>query len=94
MPEALTRTLPPVPEGREDYRVTRVELDWERPRVAVVLHSQTGTRIGHQYEGPVARDLLRALNTANLSAQSLHRRVLQRLVQDGIVTGAITGAPD
>ncbi len=47
-----------------------------------------------RYEGSIAMTLLLALNTANLTIKSLERRVLERLIADGLLAGAVTGLPD
>lgn len=93
MAEALTVTTPPVPAVSKDYTVMRLELDWENSRIAVKLQAG-GETVGHAYQGAQAVAMLRALNKADLSAQSLHRRILQRLIADGVVAGAISGVPD
>lgn len=43
---------------------------------------------------PIATTLMLALNKANLSTKSLHRRILERLVADGHIAGTISGTPD
>ncbi len=40
------------------------------------------------------RNAMVALNTANLSIKSPQRRILERLVADGKLTGSIAGTPD
>lgn len=93
MAEQLTVTIPPVAAVSKDYRVTRLELDWDQPRIGIKLLGPDG-EIGHAYQGPTALALLVALNKANLSTQSLHRRILTRLVADEVIVGTISGAPD
>lgn len=94
MAEAITKTLPAIPAVVVEYQVVYLELDWERARIVVKLHGSDGSRLSHNYRGDTATQLMRALNTANLSAKSLHRRVLERLVADGVIGGTISGVPD
>ncbi len=55
----------------------------------------TGIESTFQYDGATATSLMVALNKANLSTSSLHKRVLQQLVADGKLTvGTVTGTPD
>lgn len=94
MAETLTVITPPVSAVANDYRVMCVTLDWERAEIAIVLKDATGQRIGHHYRGAVAVALMRGLNKADLSVKSLHRRILERLIADGVVSGTVGGVPD
>jgi hypothetical protein len=53
-----------------------------------------GAVFGHQYYGAEAESMLKVLNTANLTVKSLHKRVLERLIADGVIEGSISGTPD
>jgi len=50
----------------------------------------------YQYAGQAALDYIKFINTANFTVKSLHKRILERLVADGIVPGGgtVTGVPD
>ena len=50
----------------------------------------------YQYTGQAAMDYIKFINTANFTTKSLHKRILERLVTDGIVPGGgtVTGTPD
>jgi hypothetical protein len=50
------------------------------------------TSIG--YEGTEATNLMVALNKANLSTKSLHRRIMEKAIADGKLSGTISGVPD
>jgi hypothetical protein len=83
--------------GTPDYRVVLLTLAYEGENgayICVGLQGSTGVRRTFTYDGQVARDLVVALNKANLSTKSLQRRVLERLVADGKLAGAIAGLPD
>lgn len=92
--EEITLTSPEVqPEIRTTkYRVSSLLLDWDNMRITVALTGNNGERRAVDYGD--AEVLLRALNTANLSTNSLHRRLMVRLLADGHLAGAIGGAPD
>jgi hypothetical protein len=83
--------------GTPDYRVVLLTLAFEGPEgsyIVIGLQGSTGTRRTFTYEGATARALILALNTVNLSVKSLQRRVLERLIADGKLAGAISGTPD
>lgn len=94
MAELVTLTTPPVAAVSVDYRVVYLELDWEARRIVVKLLGSDGSRVGHNYLGATALTMMRALNTANLTTKSLHRRIIERLIADGVITGPISGVPD
>lgn len=94
MAETITLTTPAVAAVSIDYQVVYLELDWEHARIVVRLLAPDGRRIAHNYLGATATTLMRQLNIANLSVKSLHRRVIERLVADGVVSGSIGGVPD
>lgn len=64
------------------------------PRIVVTLVGSDGTGKVHEYTGSEALTMLRALNTAPLNVKSLHRRVMERLIADGVIGGTISGVPD
>ncbi len=42
----------------------------------------------------MATTLMRVLNKANLFTKSLHKRIMEKAVADGKLTGTISGPPD
>jgi len=48
----------------------------------------------YEYSGPVATDLINLLNKANCSATSFDKRIFNRLIADGYLSGTISGTPD
>lgn len=85
-----------IPEGAVAgttlYRPVALLLDWENARITVSLVGEGGHRKKVVYDGVLT--LLKALNTANLSTKSLHKRLLEKLVADGYLVGTISGTPD
>jgi hypothetical protein len=94
MAEIIRVTTPAVPEVNTDYQVVYLELDWDHPRIVVKLRADDGKRVAHNYLGLTALTLMRQLNVANLSVMSLHRRIINRLIADGIIGGVVSGVPD
>lgn len=82
--------------------VARLRLDWADAVIEVHLREvdafniPVGNGKWHvaKYEGLDATNALRALNIANLSVKSLHRRLMERLQADGkLPAGTVSGAP-
>lgn len=92
--ELITLTTPVTTPAITTWRVASLLLDWDGARIAITLRGSGGERLTHDYSGATATTLMNALNTANLSTTSLHKRVIQRLVTDGMLTGTISGSPD
>jgi hypothetical protein len=84
------------------YRLVGLSLDWERATIVIRLRGANGETKTFTYGGndaPLAEkqkalNLMIALNKADLSVKSLQRRVLERLVADGLLAGAVSGTPD
>lgn len=77
-----------------DYRVIYLLLDWEQARIAVHVRGTNGERKEFLYEGVTATTMMTNLNKADLSVKSLHRRIMERLIADGHIQGAVIGVPD
>lgn len=75
------------------YRVSRLDLDWDGRLILVHLRGAFQETRTFSYSGTEAETLLRALNTANLSTKSLHRRILEKLTADGLLSGTVEGTP-
>jgi len=96
MAETVTLTTPEITPQitTTDYRVSYLQLDIERASVVIHLRGTNGERKEVRYDGPAATSLMGALNTANLSVKSLQRRILERIITDGRIAGAVSGSPD
>jgi hypothetical protein len=94
--EAVTLTTPEITPQitTTDYRVIGLLLEWERASIVMHLRGTNGERKECRYDGAEATTLMRALNVANLSIKSLHRRILERLIADGKIAGSVSGVPD
>lgn len=89
----LTTPFKPDPSVATDLTITKVVLDWEGELILITL-SKNGVKKHESYKGSEATTLMALLNKANLATKSLHRRILERLIADGRLSGTISGAPD
>lgn len=96
MAEVLTLTSPPPqPPQLTSWRVAQLHLNWTGANITVVLIGNNNSEtLTHTYTGTTATTFMNALNKANLSTTSLHKRVIERLVTDGVIAGTISGSPD
>lgn len=62
--------------------------------ITVRLIGQSGLTLTHTWRGESADADIVALNKANLSGTSLYRRIINKLIADGVIAGTATGTPD
>lgn len=68
-------------------------LNWKDKIIEVHIgNGVVQKRIG--YTGEEAANLMITLNKANLTTNSLHKRVLNKLIADGHIDGTVSGSPD
>jgi hypothetical protein len=90
MAETVTLTTPAT-----NYSVVSLALFWEAAHIHVVIRSQNpSSLIDHHIFGAEATTLMIALNKADLSSNSLQRRILNKMIADGVIQGTISGTPD
>ena len=94
MPEKLTLAAPVVQTSLSEVEVVFLLLNKFEKKIEIRLQGNTKELLYFYYEGPVALNLMIALNKANLSLKSLERRIIEKLMADGKLAGAIVGAPD
>lgn len=60
--------------------------------ITVILLGNTGSQFKHRYEGSVAWNFIKLVNTMNFSSpnDSFNTRILKKLNQDGIKEGTVT----
>lgn len=92
--EKLQLTAPIAPPSISDWAITSMRMDWETANITVELKGTNGERQAFSYDGATALNLIRALNTANLSTKSLQRRIFERLISDNLLVGTVAGIPD
>jgi hypothetical protein len=83
------------------YRVIALTLNWTFETipgapglVGIDLRDNHDEPFSHRYVGPEAIALMKWLNTANFSVNSMHKRILQKLSAEGVLPGTVTGTPD
>jgi hypothetical protein len=83
------------------YHVVVLTLDMEAMMIPgepglinITLKDNLGVRSGYSYVGDEAIALMKQLNTANLTTKSMHKRILEKLSNDGKLPGTVTGVPD
>ena len=81
------------PTSTSNLKIVSLTLDREKNFILIRLGAN-GVYVNFIYVGSVARTLMNQLNTANLTNNSLHRRIIQRLINDGKLSGDISGTPD
>lgn len=102
MPQKLSLTNPIVPPpgvNQTSYVIRKFSFEnmpWAT--LSVTVDSDTGVRVTKTYSdeagGGVAAAFILLLNTANMASNSLTKRVLERLVSDGVLPpGTVTGSP-
>ena len=96
MAERLDLTTP---EGAvaacTNLTVTSLHLDWAGARITAKFKGDNGRSYGAVWEGATATTLMIALNKANLTSNSLHKRVINQALTDGkLPAGTVSGSPD
>lgn len=91
--ETCSLTTPIIPQTITTYDVADLRLSWlPVPYITVQLLGSDGkSSLTISYSGTVAANLLTILNTANLSTNSLHKRIINKLIADGHLAGTVTG---
>ena len=94
MAELITLATPVSGPTLTNYSVRQIVFDRDLPRIEVRLKGNNGEDFRHIYQSTTATALMNVLNTKNFSSTSLHTEILKRLVNDGVLAGTISGAPD
>jgi hypothetical protein len=66
----------------------------EQGMVSIMLRDNLGGMFSHQYTGTTAMDYIKFINTGNFTTKSLNKRILERLSNEGVLPGTVTGTPD
>ena len=106
MPEQISLAVPVITsKTRTTWGLSSLAIDRDRGLVSIYLKSDDGNTLLANYPTPgilgpggslqpSGAQLLQTLNTANLTSNSLVKRVLSRLITDGYIVGIVTGTPD
>lgn len=102
--EQINLTTPEIkPQVTTDiYKVIVLNFNWEQQLIIIGLRGENGEYKTFTYGGSSSDDagrtkatnLMIALNKANLSIKSLQNRVITQLINDGFLSGTISGTPD
>ena len=88
------------------FKVVSFTMDLEHPNpgipptpgepglVDIWVKDNYDKRYNHRYTGNQATNMIKQLNTANLTTKSMHKRILEKLSADGVLPGTVTGTPD
>jgi hypothetical protein len=81
-----------------DYEIAGLFLGWRQKVILIHLVGTNGERKEERIEdtetNPEATNLMKALNTANLTIKSLHRRVMEYLINNRGYAATVTGTPE
>ena len=81
--------------GTTTYVVGELHLNWTQGLVSITLVGSNGeikqVRYGQNDGG---RALMIAMNRMDFSSVSLQRRIMNKLISDGHLVGAVSGTPD
>lgn len=80
-----------------DYKIVELNLRFAGAdsSISIGLVDNANRKSFYFYNGTDAETQLNTLNKANLTSNSLHKRILNKLVSDGLLqAGSITGLPE
>jgi hypothetical protein len=92
--ERVNLTNPIAKPSISNYTISYLALDWSNQRVTIELLANNGERLSKVYDSttnPTGNTIMTGLNTANLTTRSLNQRVFDRLIQDKVIEGTVTG---
>lgn len=93
--ENITLTVPEVVQSTNaSWRIGRVTLDIDGPRITVLFRGANGERREWTVEGDTALQQIRAINKSNNTTTTLNMRIMNAAIQAGVFAGTITGTPD
>ncbi len=105
MSEIITLTTPITKPNQTTVKLDRVTFDLTGQTVLVQWLGNNNEAASAVYPTPAILNplgvlqptgaaLLTAVNTANLTANSLLHRIMTRVITDGYVIGTVSGSPD
>ena len=93
MAEQIDLTTPIQPPSVANYTVGTLVLDWTNARIFITLKDNNGVDAVFSYVGSQATNMMIALNKANLTNNSLQKRIFTQLIADGKLSGSVSGSP-
>ena len=92
--EQVDLTTPQTQSPATNYKINKILLGWLDKAIRIELVADNGETLEASYDGDEAHNLMVALNKMDLSTNSLHKRIMTKLINDGYLSGTITGTPD
>ena len=80
--------------GTVSWRPFLININWDAETIKIGFRGDNEEYTSIAYEGATAIALMAALNKADLGVKSLHRRIMERVISDGLLSGTISGTPD
>jgi len=87
--EKVTLTTP-----ISEFEITFVSLDWTNEQVYIVYKNELGHKDHVRITGAPALTMLNEMNKADHTVTSIHKVCLEKLNDDGVLVGTISGTPD
>ena len=93
--ERLDLTSPVTTPTVTSWTPDELHLGWQQQFIRVLFLGPAGEKKTCVWSGSAATTLMVALNKANLTSNSLHKRIINQAVTDGCLTaGTVAGSPD
>ncbi len=78
----------------DTFEITYVSMNWLTAQIVIGYRNELGQPHQLLVTGAPATTLMTAWNKQDFSTTSLHKVCLQKLNDDGILVGTISGTPD
>ena len=78
----------------DTFEITYVSMSWSGAQIVIGYKNELGQTHQLLITGAPATTLMTAWNKQDFSTTSLHKVCLQKLNDDGILVGTISGTPD
>ena len=92
--EQLDLAAPVTMPNTTSWKVDEIRMAWTAKLIVVVFLGSNNERRECRTEDTAATTLMTALNTANLSSNSLHKRAINHYISTGCLgAGTVTGSP-
>jgi len=78
----------------DTYEITFVSMDWTNAQIVIGYKNELGQAHSLLVTGAPATTMMNDINTGDHTVTSIHKTCLQKLNDDGILVGAISGTPD
>ncbi len=80
--------------GTVIWKPILLHLNWEQATIKAGFRGDNGEYTSVGWDGVDATTLMVGLNKADLTVKSLHKRIMEKAIADGKLSGTISGTPD